>query len=107
VPRSNAEFDGFRLIASKSKARPVKEAKFELEAMLINELTELKNTEVYFVVGVPHFYVSGFDVAAFDEHGVCGSFELFSDRRGKFAPRFLFKRDYVASQHLCIRQTAL
>lgn len=37
------------------KGTPVKEAKLELEAMLINELTELKNTEVYFVVGVPHF----------------------------------------------------
>lgn len=37
------------------KGSPVKEAKLELEAMLINELTELKNSEVYFVVGVPHF----------------------------------------------------
>ncbi len=37
------------------KGSPIKEAKLELEAMLINELTELKNSEVYFVVGVPHF----------------------------------------------------
>ena len=37
------------------KGAPVKEAKLELEAMLINELTDLKNTEVNFVVGVPHF----------------------------------------------------
>lgn len=37
------------------KGSPVKEAKLELEAMLINELTDLKNSEVYFVVGVPHF----------------------------------------------------
>lgn len=37
------------------KGVPVKEAKLELEAMLINELTDLKNTEVNFVVGVPHF----------------------------------------------------
>ena len=37
------------------KGTPVKEAKLELEAMLINELTDLENTEVNFVVGVPHF----------------------------------------------------
>lgn len=37
------------------KGVPVKEAKLELEAMLINELTDLQNTEVNFVVGVPHF----------------------------------------------------
>lgn len=37
------------------KGTPVKEAKLELEAMLINELTDLQNSEVYFVVGVPHF----------------------------------------------------
>ena len=37
------------------KGEPVKEAKIELEAMLINELTDLNNSEVYFVVGVPHF----------------------------------------------------
>jgi hypothetical protein len=37
------------------KGSPVKEAKLELEAMLINELTDLKNSEVFFVVGVPHF----------------------------------------------------
>jgi len=38
-----------------AKGTPVKEAKLELEAMIINELTDLKNSEVYFVVGVPHF----------------------------------------------------
>ena len=38
-----------------AKGAPVKEAKLELEAMVINELTDLKNSEVYFVVGVPHF----------------------------------------------------
>ncbi len=37
------------------KGQPIKEVKLELEAMLINELTDLKNTEVNFVVGVPHF----------------------------------------------------
>ena len=37
------------------KGSPVKEAKLELEAMLINELADLQNSEVYFVVGVPHF----------------------------------------------------
>lgn len=37
------------------RGAPVREAKLELEAMLINELTDLKNTEVNFVVGVPHF----------------------------------------------------
>ncbi len=37
------------------KGTPVKEAKLELEATLINELTDLRNSEVYFVVGVPHF----------------------------------------------------
>ena len=38
-----------------ARGTPVKEAKLELEAMVINELTDLKNSEVYFVVGVPHF----------------------------------------------------
>lgn len=38
-----------------AKGTPVREAKLELEAMIINELTDLKNSEVYFVVGVPHF----------------------------------------------------
>jgi len=37
------------------KGTPVKEAKLELEAVMINELTDLTNSEVYFVVGVPHF----------------------------------------------------
>lgn len=37
------------------KGSPIKEAKLELEANLVNELTDLKNTEMYFVVGVPHF----------------------------------------------------
>lgn len=37
------------------KGTPIKEAKLELEAMLINELTDLQNTEVNFVVGVPSF----------------------------------------------------
>ena len=37
------------------KGAPVKQAKLELEAMLINELTDLKNSELFFVVGVPHF----------------------------------------------------
>ena len=38
-----------------AKGAPVKEVKLELEATIINELTDLKNSEVYFVVGVPHF----------------------------------------------------
>lgn len=37
------------------KGEPIKEAKLELEAMLINEIADLKNTDVYFVVGVPSF----------------------------------------------------
>lgn len=37
------------------KGEPVKEAKLELEAVLINELADLNNSEVYFVVGAPHF----------------------------------------------------
>ncbi len=37
------------------KGEPIKEAKLELEAMLINDLADLKNTDVYFVVGVPSF----------------------------------------------------
>lgn len=37
------------------KGSPIKEAKLELEAMLINELADLSKTDVYFVVGVPHF----------------------------------------------------
>ena len=38
-----------------AKGTPVKEAKLELEAMIINEMADLKNSDVYFVVGVPHF----------------------------------------------------
>ena len=37
------------------KGSPIKEAKLELEADLINELADLNDTEMYFVVGVPHF----------------------------------------------------
>ncbi len=37
------------------KGEPIKEAKLELEAMLVNDLADLKNTDVYFVVGVPSF----------------------------------------------------
>ena len=37
------------------KGSPVNEAKLELEAVLINDMTDLKDSEVYFVVGVPHF----------------------------------------------------
>jgi hypothetical protein len=37
------------------KGEPIKEAKLELEAMLVNEIADLKNTDVYFVVGVPSF----------------------------------------------------
>jgi hypothetical protein len=37
------------------KGEPIKEAKLELEAMLINELADLNNSEIYFVVGVPSF----------------------------------------------------
>ncbi|MBC7909784.1 MAG: hypothetical protein H7Y30_04745 [Pyrinomonadaceae bacterium] len=37
------------------KGDPVTEAKLELEAMVINELTDISNAEFYFVVGVPHF----------------------------------------------------
>lgn len=37
------------------KGDPIKEAKLELEAMLVNDLTDMKNTDVYFVVGVPSF----------------------------------------------------
>ncbi|HEX8852785.1 MAG TPA: hypothetical protein VF754_04825, partial [Pyrinomonadaceae bacterium] len=34
---------------------PVTEAKLELEAMVINDLADLADAEIYFVVGVPHF----------------------------------------------------
>jgi hypothetical protein len=37
------------------KGAPVTEAKLELEAVLVNDMTDLKDSEVYFVVGVPHF----------------------------------------------------
>jgi hypothetical protein len=37
------------------KGEPIKEAKLELEAMLVNDLADMKNTDVYFVVGVPSF----------------------------------------------------
>jgi hypothetical protein len=37
------------------KGDPIKEAKLELEANIINELADLNNSEINFVVGVPHF----------------------------------------------------
>ena len=37
------------------KGEPIKEAKLELEAAVINELADLKGSEVSFVVGVPSF----------------------------------------------------
>jgi hypothetical protein len=37
------------------KGDPIKEAKLELEANVVNDLADLKNTEINFVVGVPHF----------------------------------------------------
>ncbi len=37
------------------KGDPIKEAKLELEANVINDLADLNNTEINFVVGVPHF----------------------------------------------------
>lgn len=37
------------------KGDPIKEAKLELEANVINELGDLNNSEINFVVGVPHF----------------------------------------------------
>jgi len=37
------------------KGEPIKEATLELEAVLVNELADLKGSEVYFVVGVPSF----------------------------------------------------
>jgi hypothetical protein len=37
------------------KGDPIKEAKLELEANIVNDLADLKNTEINFVVGVPHF----------------------------------------------------
>lgn len=37
------------------KGDPIKEAKLELEAVVINELADLKNSEMFFVVGVPSF----------------------------------------------------
>ena len=38
-----------------AKGEPITEAKVELEAMLINDLADLKDSDVYFVVGVPSF----------------------------------------------------
>jgi hypothetical protein len=37
------------------KGDPIKEAKLELEANIINQLADLNNSEINFVVGVPHF----------------------------------------------------
>lgn len=37
------------------KGDPIKEAKLELEANVINDLADLNNSEINFVVGVPHF----------------------------------------------------
>ncbi len=37
------------------KGEPVTEARLELEAMVINELADIDDAEIYFVVGVPHF----------------------------------------------------
>ena len=37
------------------KGTPVNEAKLELEAVLVNDMADLTDAEVYFVVGVPHF----------------------------------------------------
>ncbi len=63
------------------KGSPIKEAKLELEANLINELTDLKNTEMYdvFCGRCSAFSFSGRDVTALDEHRVCRCFRLFSD----------------------------
>lgn len=38
-----------------AKGEPIKEAKIELEAMLLNDLDDMKDSSVYFVVGVPSF----------------------------------------------------
>jgi hypothetical protein len=38
-----------------AKGEPIKEAKVELEAMLVNDLADMKDSSVYFVVGVPSF----------------------------------------------------
>jgi hypothetical protein len=38
-----------------AKGEPIKEAKIELEAMLLNDLADMKDSDVYFVVGVPSF----------------------------------------------------
>ena len=67
------------------KGTPIKEAKLELEANLINELADLNNTEMYFVVGVPHFLfqdtMSPLSMnTAFA--GVSGYFQSERDRRG-------------------------
>ena len=37
------------------KGDPIREAKLELEANVVNDLADLINTEINFVVGVPHF----------------------------------------------------
>lgn len=49
---------GIRWIPSyrvEARGEPITEARLELEAVLINELADLNNSEVYFVVGVPSF----------------------------------------------------
>jgi hypothetical protein len=38
-----------------AKGEPIKEAKIELEGMLLNDLADMKDADVYFVVGVPSF----------------------------------------------------
>ncbi len=67
------------------KGTPIKEVKLELEAMLINELTDLKNSEVNFVVGVPHFL--------FQE-----TMSPLSMNTAFAPPRFLLKRDSDTSR---------
>ncbi|HYN83820.1 MAG TPA: hypothetical protein VER32_01115 [Pyrinomonadaceae bacterium] len=38
-----------------ARGEPVSEARLQLEAMVVNELTDVEDAEFYFVVGVPHF----------------------------------------------------
>ncbi|MEZ5427277.1 MAG: hypothetical protein R2747_13490 [Pyrinomonadaceae bacterium] len=70
------------------KGTPVNQAKLELEANIINELTDLKDSEVYFVVGVPHFLfqdlMSPLSInTAFA--GVSNYFQVGRDRRDSFS----------------------
>jgi hypothetical protein len=82
------------------KGTPIKEAKLELEAMLINELNDLKDTNVFFVVGVPHFIFEDTISPLFDEHCFRRGFRIFSEPAGRQSPgyEYIVPNVYAASR---------